>query len=250
MNRFFIAQPDILGNLITLKDKKHIHHIKSVLHLELKEPLVVFDKDGNEYSCLISGLDENIVLEIKEKRIPDRSKAKVVFTIACAIPKKAKFDDIIDKLTQLGVARIIPLVTERVIVKLNSEKEGARLGRWRKIAQSAAEQSQRRDIPVIDPIQKLKDILTKSRDFDLKLIPTLGGERESLKEVFSQSLPLPLPLPLNILVLIGPEGDFSDGEISLAKDAGFIPITLGDLTLRVDTAAVAIASFIRFYAYD
>jgi 16S rRNA (uracil1498-N3)-methyltransferase len=234
-----------------MEDKEQVHHIKSVLHLKLKEPVVIFDKDGNEYSCLISGLEEKMVLEIKQRRIPDKSNTKAVFTIACAIPKKSKFDDIVDKLTQLGVARIIPLVTERVVVKLDHKKECLRLERWRKIAQSAAEQSQRRDIPVIDPVQKLKDILANSKDFDLKLIPTLAGLRKEIRDIFdSLEKEGGKNKDISILVLIGPEGDFSDEEINLAKDAGFIPVTLGDLVLRVDTAAIAVASLIRFYVHD
>jgi 16S rRNA (uracil1498-N3)-methyltransferase len=245
MNRFYIPRPVILDNLITMQDKEHVHHIKSVLHLKAGEPVVIFDDSGNEYSCLISALSEEVVLRIKEKHSPDKSHLKTAFTIACAIPKKSKFDEIVDKLTQLGASKIIPLVTERVIVRLDQKKENLRLNRWRKIAQSAAEQSQRKDIPVIEKVQKLKDVLAKSKDFELKLIPTLSGKRRSLREVFALTAPL-----VNVIVLIGPEGDFSDEEIELAKAQGFIPVTLGDLVLRVDTAAIAAASFIRFYAYD
>ncbi len=245
MNRFYIPRPVILDNLITMQDKEQVHHIKSVLHLKVEEPVIIFDDSGNEYSCLISALSEEVVLKIREKRSPDKSYLKTAFTIACAIPKKSKFDEIVDKLTQLGASKIIPLVTERVIVRLDQKKENLRLNRWRKIAQSAAEQSQRKDIPVIEKVQKLKDVLAKSKDFELKLIPTLSGKRRSLREVFALTVPL-----VNVIVLIGPEGDFSDEEIELAKAQGFIPVTLGDLVLRVDTAAIAAASFIRFYAYD
>lgn len=247
MNRFFVSRPVISGNIITMQDKEQVHHLKSVLHLKLKEPVVIFDRDGNEYSCLVSRLGESVALEIRDRRVFDKSKIKVKLTIACAIPKKAKFDDIVDKLTQLGINKIIPLITERVVVRLDRKKEALRLERWRKIAQSAAEQSQRRDIPEITVINNLKELLSLSSDFDLKLIPTLSGHRKSLGQVFSLSSSFPV---VNILVLIGPEGDFSDEEINLAKNAGFIPITLGDLVLRVDTAAIAMASFIRFYAHD
>ena len=247
MNRFFVSHPEIANELIIIQEKEHVHHIKSVLHLQVNEPVVIFDGDGNEYNCLISGLGEKVTLSIKGKTISDKLNNKTMLTIACAIPKKSKFDDIVDKLTQLGVFRVIPLVTERVVVKLDRKKEDSRLCRWRKIAQSAAEQSQRNNIPVIEPVQKLKDILAKGKDFDLKLIPTLVGERRSLREVFTSPA---LPLNPNILVLIGPEGDFSDDEINLAKKSGFIPVTLGDLVLRVDTAVIAVASFIRFYAHN
>lgn len=251
MNRFFISRPVILGNIITIEDRGQVHHIKSVLHLKLKEPVVIFDQDGNEYNCLISGLDEKIFLEIQGRNILDKSKAKVIFTIACAIPKKSKFDDIVDKLTQLGVARVIPLVTNRVVVKFDHSKEYLRLKRWRKIAQSAAEQSQRRDIPEISTIKNFNELLSLSSSFDLKLIPTLAGVRQGIGDTLGVLEKAGgRNKDASVLVLIGPEGDFSDEEINLAKDAGFIPVTLGDLVLRVDTAAIAVASFIRFYVHD
>lgn len=176
--------------------------------------------------------------------MPEKNRSKPNLTIACAIPKNARFDDIVDKLTQLGVGRIIPLVTERVVVKFDRKKEEARIGRWRKIAELASQQSQRNYIPVIAPVMDFKELLALAGDFDLKLIPTLSGQRKSLREIFSLSVPMS-----NILVLIGPEGDFSGEEVAAAKKSGFIPITLGPLVLRVDTAAIAIASFLRFYAH-
>ncbi len=245
MNRFFIPRPLISGNNLIMEDEEQVHHLKNVLRLKAQEPVAVFDEAGNEYNCSILKIGENITLRIKSRRIPGELNAKLRLTIACAIPKKSKFDDIVDKLTQLGVYRIIPLKTERVVVKLDKRKEELRSKRWNRIALSASQQSQRNNIPVVEPVQKFKDVLVRSKDFDLRLIPTLAGRRKSLPEVVS--LPLPIPLPMaKVLVLIGPEGDFSGEEVNSAKKAGFIPVTLGDLVLRVDTAAIAIASFIRF----
>jgi len=163
-------------------------------------------------------------------------KAKI--TIACAIPKKSKMEDIIDKLTQLGVDRIIPIKTAHTVVKLDSYKEAMRHKRWEKVAQSASEQSQRNDLALIDQIRDIKEVILNSKEFDLKLIPTLIGKRKSLREISLNSK------YKNILVLIGPEGDFTEAEVQLAIKAGFIPVTLGDLVLRVETAAVAVASYI------
>jgi 16S rRNA (uracil1498-N3)-methyltransferase len=162
-----------------------------------------------------------------------------LLTVACAVPKKCKIDDSIDKVTQLGVYRIIPLATERVIVKFEKNKEDSRLVRWRRIALSASQQSQRNSLPIVDPLTDIKVLLSNVRDFDLKLIPTLGGKRKDLSEVIVENK------VKNILVLIGPEGDFTENEVSLAISSGCIPISLGDLVLRVDTAAIAVASFIK-----
>jgi len=162
----------------------------------------------------------------------------IQLTIACALPKKG-LDDIIDMLTQLGVARIIPMMTERVVVRMEGRGGQTKLSRWQRLAQAAAEQSQRSDIPEIQAITEFKDVVTKAADYDLKLIPNLEGERKSLNEtVQDQSSE-------KILVLIGPEGDFSPEEVKSAIRAGFIPVSLGNLVLRVDTAAVAVAAYIR-----
>ena len=129
-----------------------------------------------------------------------------------------------------------------MIVRLNAQKKLARKLRWEKIAQSAAQQCQRSSIPVIEPIQEIKKFFADLRDFDLKLIPTLTSRRQSLKSILTRAQ------AKNILVLIGPEGDFTPEEVRLAEGAGCIPVTLGDTVLRVDTAAIAVTSFIKLYA--
>jgi 16S rRNA (uracil1498-N3)-methyltransferase len=214
-----------------------------VLRLKVGEEVIAVTESRESFRCKIKYLDKSILLKIVEKLRPNLTTIGPLVTVACAIPKKAKFDDIVDKLTQLGVYRIIPLLTERVIVKLDDAAKTAKMLRWRKIAKSAAEQAHRVDIPIIDEPGNLKDLLLSSSGFDLKLIPHLEGERSSLKSIFQGGA------LKSVLVLIGPEGDFTPKEIKLAKGAGFIPITLGEHVLRVDTAAIAILSFIKIYAH-
>ncbi len=237
MHRFYVSR-EINGDNISISDAKQLHHLKDVLRLKIDDEVIVIDIEGNEYTCLIRSLNkQEAVLTVKVRK---RAEAKKVrSTVACAIPKKAEMNDIIDKLTQLGVDSIIPMETERVIVKLNDTKKEARLSHWRRIAQSAAQQSQRNSIPLIEPITSIESVVSHSQDFDLKLIPTLSGERKHVKEVLTGCK------PSNILVLIGPEGDFTPREIELAKSAGFIPVSLGDSVLRVATAAIAITSYIN-----
>lgn len=241
MHRFHIPSENISGDKITISDKKQVRHIKDVLRLKPKDKVTVFDTAGNEYTADIEKISSrNINLEIREKRV-FKACEKFRITVACALPRKSKMDDIIDKLTQLGVDRIIPLKTSRVVVKLDRHKEMLCQGRWKKIAQSASEQAQRNTLPVIDAVKDISEVLSESGDFDLKLIPTLGTERKALKEVFIRSR------PDKVLVFIGPEGDFTDEEIDLAKKSGCIPVSLGNLVLRVETAAVSIVSFMRLY---
>ncbi|HLD82676.1 MAG TPA: RsmE family RNA methyltransferase [Candidatus Omnitrophota bacterium] len=239
MHRFYCPSQNISGGLITISDKEQTHHLKDVLRLKVNDKAAIFDDKGNEYVCLLRELlKDKVILEIKSKKLAVRP-GKVKLTIACAIPKKSKMDDIIDKLTQLGVDRIIPLETERVIVRWNEAKKTLQRQRWEKVALAAAKQSQRSALSVIEPIQDIKEVLSKAQEFDLKLIPALIGRRRPLKEILAKGK------PKNILVFIGPEGDFAPDEVALAGKYGCIPVSLGELVLRVETAAVAVASFIR-----
>ncbi|MFH0917599.1 MAG: RsmE family RNA methyltransferase [Candidatus Omnitrophota bacterium] len=243
MNRFWIEKIDLTDKIIILNDAAQLHHLKDVLRARPKDKVAVFDHDGNEYVTQVLEIGSSGArLEIKEKRPPNDLDIEI--TVACAIPKKVKMDDIIDKLTQLGVACIIPLQTERVIVKLDKQKKIQRFQRWEKIAESAVKQSQRSKFVLIEPVTDFKDAIANRQDFDLKLIPTLEAERETLKNIFNQTT----RQLKKIMVLIGPEGDFTLQEIALAKAAGFLPVSLGKQVLRVDTAAIAVVSFIKLNA--
>jgi len=239
MRRFFCPAKNISTDTITIDDRDEVHHIRDVLRIKINDKTIVFDERGNEYDCIIEDISSVVVLSIKKIRGQSRKDKAVRITVACAIAKKYKIDEIIDSLTQLGAERIIPLETERVIVKFDKNKEASRLMRWKKIALNAAQQSQRSTLVVVEPIMNMEVLLGEIQDYDLKLIPTLIGKRKSLKEVCAQTN------PRNILILIGPEGDFTPGEVNLAKKCGCIPVSLGDLVLRVETAAIAAVSYIR-----
>ena len=243
MRRFFCPPEDIKQDYIYIKDREVIHHIKNVLRMNTKDKIIIFSNTGSEYEGLISDIKQKLIsVRIQKTNPTPIEDNKLMLTIACAVPKKAKLDNIIDKLTQLGVYRIIPLVTEHTVVRWDKEEKENRLKRWQKIAVCAAQQSQRNIPPIIEPLQDLQDLLSdKSYDFDLKLIPTLAAESKSLKEVLLATR------HKNIIAIIGPEGDFSPDEIKLAQKANFIAVSLGNLVLRVDTAALAVASFIRLY---
>jgi len=243
MHKFYCLQKNISSDSVTIDQLQQVHHIKNVLCLKLAEAIEIFDEHSNLYRCQVKELlkDKIILKIITKEKVKTISQVKV--TLACAIPKNFRMDEIIDKLTQLGVARIIPLITERVIVKLDDKKMESRNQRWAKICQSASCQSKRNDFVVLEPIQNFSDLIKSSQEYDLKIIPALCDKRSDLKSVLKGVN------PKKILVLIGPEGDFSDQEVILAKTYGFIPVSLGSLVLRVDTAAIAVASFLQlFYA--
>ena len=239
MIRLLISSKNIHKDIARIGDAGQIHHLKHVLRVKAGKSVVFFDEKGAEYLGIIEtiSLQGAVVRITKQPKIPD-SVRQLSLTLAVAIPKKAKFDDIVDKLTQLGTNRIIPMITQRTIIKLDDDRASARLARWNKIAQSAAEQSQRNGLPVIEPVKKIEEVINDSAPYDLKLMPALAGKFKTIKQVLGGAT------PKKIIVLVGPEGDFTPREIELCVKADFIPVSLGKQVLRVDTAAIAAASYI------
>jgi 16S rRNA (uracil1498-N3)-methyltransferase len=241
MNRFYIPD-EIPGGILETVDAELVHHL-NVLHLKIKDTVVIFNGKGKEYTCQITELNKkSAILKVTEEK-PTKNKTMNV-TIACAIPKNARLDDIIDNLTQLGIESIIPMETERVIVKLDEAKKEERLKRWRSIARSASQQSGRNSLSLIEPIMNFQEVIALSADFDLKLIPVTFGARKHISQALTGNK------QGKILVMIGPEGDFTPEEVETAKEAGFMPISLGETILRVATAAIAVVSFIKLARAD
>jgi 16S rRNA (uracil1498-N3)-methyltransferase len=237
MHRFFIE--NISGKSASLTDAEQLHHLRDVLRLKIDDRVILCDSRGNQYTGRITGLDKKKAeLEVMPA-LPARD-SDVKITVACAIPKNSRMDDIVDYLTQLGATRIIPMQTERVVVKPGAAGADARIQRWRKIAGNAARQSQRSIIPDVEVITRFEDVISNSQKHDLKLIPHLSGDRRLIKDVMAGKN------PQDIIVLIGPEGDFTPAEVELALHNGFIPISLGNTVLRVATAAIAAAAYIMF----
>jgi len=244
MHRVFCGFKFTGKEIVEICDLAQVHHIKNVLRLKKNESLIVCDGQGAEYTCNIEDItSERILLKFISCQPIDKMK-ELKLTVACAIPKNSKFEDIVDNLTQLGVDRIIPLKTQRVVVKLDKHKEALRYKRWEKVALSASQQCARNILPVIDNFKSMKEVLSESCGYDLKLIPTLEEGTIPLKQVLERCT------ARNLLVLIGPEGDFSPEEVSMAKQSGCIPVSLGKLVLRVETAAAAIASILNYACYE
>ncbi len=212
-----------------------------VLRLKKGDRLTAFDGESKEYECKIIALSEKKAeLEIfKTKRAQFLEEVRI--TLACAIPKKAKMDFIVEKVTELGVHTIIPLHTHRTIVDLEGERARNRLRRWQAIAKETSKQCARIELPKIEAVTEFKDIVMRAKEYDMALIPHLGIKNVYLKDIVLKNS------PKSVIVFIGPEGDFSEAEIRQAKENGCQGVSLGALTLKVDTAAIAVAAFLRFF---
>jgi len=240
MSRLYCPEELICGERIDIRSPEQVHYLRDVLRLRVNDVVVVFDGKEREYHCRIRELSKKEAKLLIERRVKLGSKSRLNLAVACALPRqKNRFDDLIDKLSQLGVDKIYPMITERVIVRWDYSQKQKHLKRWRKIAEQACAQSGRNILPVIEPVKEINQILSSAVSYELKLIPTLLEKKRCLRDIVCGSS------PSSILVLIGPEGDFAKRELDKAVSAGFIPVFLGDLVLRVDTAALAIASFLR-----
>lgn len=231
----------IQGDEQIITDKEQLHHLTVVYRARHGDSISLFDRLGNAYHgsiCLINKTELRVHIESRQTVTP----SKIHLTIACAIPKASGMDAVIDQLTQLGVDTILPMITDRVVAKPYEPEK--KLERWHKIALSAAEQSQRNTLPEIPAVVGLEEAIERTRGHNLKLIPTLEGDTKPLSEAihnFSSG---------QIIVLVGPEGDFTAQEVKMALEAEFIPVSLGKNVLRVDTAAAAVAAFIKLSIPD
>lgn len=242
MHRFFLPHESISGDTITISSRGQLRHVKHVLRLRKGQKVCVFDDNSVEYEAVVDRIEEaSVSLNITAKKSPS-SRPGVCLTIACALAKQAKMDDIVDKLTQLGVQRIIPLNTERVIVRWDAAQRARHLRRWQSIAVSAAQQSQGNCIPRVDPVTDFDDLLAADGEYDLKMIPTLAEDLPHIGTTVHARK------PSRILVAIGPEGDFSSAEVARAVRQDFLPVSLGSRVLRVDTAVVSVAAYLHFHA--
>lgn len=226
-------------NKITLFDKKQLHHLVTVMRHREGDTIFVFDGVAKEYECKIDKLArDRMDLTILGVRKNTHNRAPGV-SLACAIPKKAKMDYIVEKVTELGVERIIPLKTERTYFEVQGQRLENKLSRWQGIIKEASKQSARIRLPSLSPVILFDNAIKQAKDYDLAVIPHLGAGNKGLKDVISNFK------GKSIIVFIGPEGDFSAAEINRAKGNGCIPVSLGEFILKVDTAAIAAVSFLR-----
>lgn len=241
--RIFVSFDQIEENVATIEGSD-VNYILNVMRLKIGDEVIVLDSKSKEYESKIVSIDKDMILVdlIAEKH--PKSEPKVKATIAQGIPKNPKMDLIVQKATELGALRIIPIKTERSIVKIPREKEESRVNRWQKIAKEAAEQSGRLIIPFVDQIVDIKDLFIQKNDFDLCIMLWEMEKERTIKSVLKEHQDIK-----HLLVLIGPEGGFSHDEAALAKKEGFLSTTLGNRIVRTETAAISVLSMVH-YEFD
>ena len=230
MQRYFIKNKDML------LEESDIRHIKKVMRMNINDKIEVV-YNNKLHICEITSL-EPFNIKVIEKLDEDK-KTKIELTVAVALVKEQKMDLILQKLTELGVSKIIPVSMERSIVKLDKERFNKKKLRWESICKEASEQSKRTNIPIIEDIKSIKD-LTKE-DADLKLVASTK-EKEKLLNYYLQSI----EDCAKIIMAIGPEGGISDREEDILVSNGYNRVSFGNLIFRVETATIYVASIINY----
>lgn len=239
MKRIFLE--NVTGEFVTISGGE-ANHLARSLRARRGDRITAVDGSGN---CAVMELIDFDKETIKARRVSDirqivREK-KII--LADCLPKHNRFDNIIEKATELGVEKIQPLISERTIAKPFGVRAQARLERWRRIAKEAAEQCARDTIPEIENICEFSMWLKKIQplDEDTLLLFCWEEERETtIREVLSACR------DKNIIVLIGPEGGFSAREAQEIKSAGGVSVTLGKRILKTDTAAISVLAMINY----
>ncbi len=233
MARFYI--PPHLWKLDKLAlDGGEAHHAVDVLRLAVGDRVTVFNGQGGEATAEIVIATKQAV-QLRSIQSAKTPPLVCEITLGQAIPKGKNMELIIEKATELGAARIVPLLSERTVVACDPDDALKKKQKWQRVAIEASKQCGQNWLPSVLTPQTPKEFFNGGHGFDLMLIASLQPDARSVKQVLKE---FGEKRPRSVLILVGPEGDFTPAEISLAKAHGCRPITLGPIILRTETAAL------------
>lgn len=212
------------------------NHITRVLRLRPGDPLAVFDGRGGEHAARIEEFRKGAVIIAVGDRSAAERESPLSLTLAQGISRGERMDWVVQKATELGVTRIVPVATERTVVKLDARQSARKLQHWQGIAVAACEQSGRNRIPDITAPRSLQEFLSGLGAGATRLLLSPAGARR-IEEL--------QPPQGEVLVLIGPEGGLAETEQRAATAAGFVALRLGPRVLRTETAAVATLALLQ-----
>lgn len=244
MHRFYLPPAHCGGEVIQLSESE-AHHALRVLRLQVGEPVVVLDGAGYTLNCEVRETNKRTVtLAVRQKTLSPPLPCQI--TLLQAIPKAKAMDYIVQKATELGAARIVPILSERVVVQLNEREAADKAEKLQPVAIEAIKQCGSPWLTKIEPAVSLKKFLARGEKFELPLVASLQEGSQHPREFIRQFRDQHQRLPQTACVWIGPEGDFSQTEMEQLRTSGALPITLGRLVLRSDTAAIYSLSVLNY----
>jgi 16S rRNA (uracil1498-N3)-methyltransferase len=231
----FMVDAVLAPGTVTVRDPGLRNQLANVLRLAVGDAVVLCDGRGTEANAAILGFAANATDFAIDRVSPNAAESAARVTLYCAVLKRENFEIVVQKATEAGAARIVPVVTRRTV------KTGLRLDRLGKIAKEAAEQSGRGILPVVAEPLSFKDALADAVANRSNVLFELGGRRLDARSFF--------PAGGSVGVWIGPEGGWDDDEVAQCREKGFVVATLGPRTLRAETAAV-VATFLAASSGD
>lgn len=236
MHRFYLANPTTDGKTARLTGEEW-RHCRTVLRLKKGDRLTIFDGKGTEYLTQIhEAAPQAAALIILQKTSAPRPPYHI--TLAQALTKHRSMDLVFQKATELGVQRIIPVRSDRSVIEIADSQAETRYRRWRQIVVESAKQCGLDWLPEITPIHTVQQVVAMAASYCWPLIGSLQGDARPLWEHLTK----PRSPSDEALLMIGPEGDFTPAEMALARGAGFLPLSLGPLVLRCETATICAVS--------
>ncbi len=235
MQRYFIQEKK--ENHFQL-DEKDSYHVTKVMRMEVGETIEVVYENGC-YLAKITSLYPQVEGELLSL-IEEKKSLSYSVTLAQSIVKEQKMDWILQKSTELGVQEIIPTIVERSIVKVD-KKETKKKERWQRIVKEASEQSKRTTIPIVQSPMTIQELSTL-KDYDVKLLCTTRKNTKNLKKILSN-----IKDGATMIIVIGPEGGFTQEEEEILIRGGFETVSLGDTILRTETASLFFLSAVRYH---
>ena len=220
---------------LELEDSDY-HHIKNVMRMK-KDDIIKVVFDNVIYTCKLTSITNKSSFEIINKE--EKNKNNYCVDVAFSLIKEQKLNYLLQKTTELGVGMLIPVNTKRSVVKIDKKKESSKIDRWQKICKEASEQSFRSNMPKINEVLNLQDLIYM--DYDLKLLCSLNKNTKNIKKVIQKNNKC-----VKILLVVGPEGGFDPKEEEYLLNNGFVSVSLGNTVLRAETAPVVALSMINY----
>ncbi|ACX51758.1 protein of unknown function DUF558 [Ammonifex degensii KC4] len=239
MRRVFVL-PEELGETKVILPPEESHYLLSVLRLRAGDRVAVHDGEGRARAGIILRESRGRVEVELGEYLSLPPEPPVFVTLFQGIPKGEKMDLVVQKATELGVSRIVPLLTERVVVQWDGERARKRRERWQRLAREAVRQCGRSTVPRIKEVTSLPQALEELEPETVGIMPWEGERNLSLRSCLHSRH------PRRVALFIGPEGGFSEREVALARERGVFTVTLGPRILRTETAGLAALALILY----
>jgi 16S rRNA (uracil1498-N3)-methyltransferase len=234
LTRVYVDAPLTAGAIVELPAETAAHLAK-VLRARSGDPLILFRGDGREYVGAIESVrGSRVTASVGNGADVDRESPFAITLVQC-VPRGDRMDFIVQKATELGVARIVPVLSQRSVVRLDESQKESKVAHWRAVVLNACEQCGRNRLPIIEAPAPLINYLGSSASAAARLV----------LEPAEESVGRPSNLGAAVEIAIGPEGGFADDELDAFRLAGFMRVQLGPRILRTETAAIAALTWLQ-----